>query len=114
MILSGWKQIAKHTDSGVRTVQRWERDGLPVIRPTGKPRTHVMADSELLVQWLRGLPEKHRFPAIPKDLHPNIEQSQRLRAQARKSRQSLRLQLDVLEREVAALRFKHKQRQSVQ
>ena len=99
-------------DSGVRTVQWWEHDGLPIIRPLGKHKSHVMADSELLVQWLRGLPDKHRFPAVPKDLHSNIEQTRRLRAESRQTRESLRLKLNVLQREVAALRLKHQQMQS--
>jgi hypothetical protein len=30
--LEGWKEIATYLRRGVRTVQRWERDGLPVRR----------------------------------------------------------------------------------
>jgi len=33
MILSGWKEIASYLHCGVRTVQRWEVDGLPIYRP---------------------------------------------------------------------------------
>jgi hypothetical protein len=45
MILKGWKDIAKYLGCGVRTVQRWEKLGLPVRRPAhrvasfGKPRS---------------------------------------------------------------------------
>jgi len=39
MILSGWKEIASYLHCGVRTVQRWEMDGLPIRRPLpGKRR----------------------------------------------------------------------------
>lgn len=53
MILSGWKQIAKHLDRGVRTVQRWEGFGLPTHRPKGKNRAAVCAYSEELDAWLK-------------------------------------------------------------
>jgi hypothetical protein len=39
MLLSGWKEIAQYLRSSVRTVQRWEGEGLPIIRPRGGTRT---------------------------------------------------------------------------
>ena len=51
MILRGWKEIAAHLGSGVRTAQRWQNEGLPVRRPTKGPRSHVIADSEDLDSW---------------------------------------------------------------
>jgi hypothetical protein len=54
MILNGWKEIAQHVGRGVRTVQRWENEGLPVRRPVGRPRTAVLAFSDEVDGWLHG------------------------------------------------------------
>ena len=51
MILHGWKDIAKYLRCGIRTVQRWEKLGMPVRRPLG--RASVMAISEELDAWLK-------------------------------------------------------------
>ncbi len=53
MILSGWKDIAKYFGRGVRTVQRWERFGLPTHRPKGSNRAAVCAYTEELDTWLK-------------------------------------------------------------
>ena len=53
MILSGWKEIAQYLHCGVRTVQRWEGDGMPVHRPSPHKRSHVIAHSEELDRWIR-------------------------------------------------------------
>ncbi len=53
MILSGWKEIAGYLHCGVRTVQRWEAEGLPVHRPAPYKRSHVIAHSEELDCWVR-------------------------------------------------------------
>jgi len=53
MILSGWKEIAQYLHCGVRTVQRWEGEGLPVHRPSPHKRSHVIAYSEELDRWIR-------------------------------------------------------------
>ena len=59
MILNGWKQIATHLGVGVRTAQRWEHEAaLPVHRPQGHSRSHVMADSTELERWLTSSPER--------------------------------------------------------
>ena len=52
VILTGWKEISKHLRYGIRTVQRWERNGLPVRRVNGTPRNPVLADSEELDAWI--------------------------------------------------------------
>jgi len=53
VLLNGGKEIAKHVQRGVRTVQRWERDfGLPVRRLGDGARAPVIADSEEVDQWL--------------------------------------------------------------
>lgn len=51
MILHGWKDIAKYLRCGVRTVQRWEKLGMPVRRPSG--HASVVAISEEIDVWLR-------------------------------------------------------------
>ncbi len=53
MILSGWKEIAGYLRCGVRTVQRWEAEGLPVHRPAAYKRSHVIAHSDELDRWIR-------------------------------------------------------------
>src|SRR5690242_11417650 len=55
-ILSGWTAIAKHMQHGVRTVQRWERIGLPIRRPKGTQRNHVIAFAEELDAWSEAAP----------------------------------------------------------
>jgi phage terminase Nu1 subunit (DNA packaging protein) len=51
MILSGWKEIARHLRRGLRTVQRWDQYGLPVRRPAGRSRSAVFAISEEIDKW---------------------------------------------------------------
>ena len=63
MILSGWKDIAKYFGRGVRTVQRWEAFGLPVVRPAGHVKSAVCAHTEELDAWLRqscGIEQLHQ------------------------------------------------------
>jgi hypothetical protein len=55
MLLNGWKEISKHVQRGLRTVQRWEHLGLPVRRITSGARSPVIARSEELDQWLTRL-----------------------------------------------------------
>jgi len=50
MVLNGWKEIANYMRRGVRTVQRWERFGLPIYRPS-KEQASVIARSEDLDAW---------------------------------------------------------------
>ena len=57
MVLKGWKDISKYLGCGVRTVQRWEKLGLPVRRPTKGLRSAVMAITEELDSWLKHRPE---------------------------------------------------------
>lgn len=53
MILHGWKDIAKYLGSGVRTVQRWEKLGLPVRRPTAGA---VVAITKEIDVWVKLAP----------------------------------------------------------
>ena len=53
-ILTSWKEIGQYLGKGVRTVQRWERDGgLPVRRQMGRSRHAVLAVPEELDAWAR-------------------------------------------------------------
>ena len=52
--LSGWKEIASHLQTSVRTVQRWERtESLPIHRHYHRRGTTSYAISEELDSWLR-------------------------------------------------------------
>lgn len=51
--LNSWKEIAKYLSRGVRTVQRWEKFGLPVRRVHSGPRAPVIAATDDLDHWIR-------------------------------------------------------------
>ena len=51
-VLSGWKDIAAYLGRGVRTVQRWEKLGLPVRRPNAHLRSAVIATAEDIDVWI--------------------------------------------------------------
>jgi hypothetical protein len=79
--LSGWKEIARYLDKGVRTVQRYERDfGLPVRRPAGRPRASVVATKAEMDAWVSASPirEAYQLPPRPVDsLNSPIAQMKR-------------------------------------
>ena len=52
MLLNGWKEISNYVQRGVRTVQRWEHLGLPVMRINQGVRSPTIARSEDIDQWL--------------------------------------------------------------
>ncbi len=54
-LLSGWKEIANYMHQGVRTVQRWERIGLPVRRVRKSGPSPVLALPEDLDAWARSV-----------------------------------------------------------
>ena len=56
MILNSWKDIAKYLGCGVRTVQRWEKLGMPVRRPKKGIRSAVLAISGEIDAWLKRRP----------------------------------------------------------
>lgn len=55
--LTSWKEIAAFFGRDVRTVQRWEREGLPVHRRPGGRRSGVFAYPDEITRWLAGRPE---------------------------------------------------------
>jgi hypothetical protein len=60
-ILNSWKEIATYMDRGVRTVQRWENEGLPIRRVGAGKRAPVFAFTVEIDKWLR----KHGTAAPP-------------------------------------------------
>jgi hypothetical protein len=51
-ILNSWKEIVGYVDRGVRTIQRWEKYGFPVHRPSGKVKGSVYALKPEVDDWL--------------------------------------------------------------
>lgn len=88
MILTGWKEIANYLRCGVRTVQRWERDALPVIRPSPGSRAHVIAYSEHLDRWMK---RPQNGLSAMSNLQTEIEQTQRLLVNLSQQRRQIRL-----------------------
>ena len=63
--LNGWKEIASFLGRGVRTVQRWEKTGLPVHRVVYEKGDIVFAFKREIEDWLRQA-EGRRAMAEPK------------------------------------------------
>ena len=106
MILTVWKQISQHLGYGVRTVQRWEGQGLPIKRVTKSPRSPVVADSEQLDAWIlrgKGLP-----PGTPFDLLRNLERARELRDEVERARTALHQRMASLRKEIAAIHTKRR------
>ena len=57
-LLSSWKEIASCLNRGVRTVQRWETQGLPVLRPAGPDSNVVLAVESEIREWVRNHTER--------------------------------------------------------
>jgi len=77
MLLTGWKEIAVQLRCGVRTVQRWEKLGLPVTRAGGRTsgRGLVVADSERLESWVHS----RSVRLMRSDVVANLERARSLR-----------------------------------
>lgn len=101
MILRGWKQIAEYLGCGIRTAQRWQKDGLPVQRLSSGSRAHVAADSEQLAYWVRD-------SSLRRGSHPetlaNVERARKLRREVKQARETLHLKMEALRRGLDALR----------
>lgn len=102
VILTGWKEISKHLRYGVRTVQRWELNGLPVKRVNNSPRSPVVADSEELDAWILHRMQHPRGAA--QRLADNLVLTQKLQRETQEIRKQLRDKLDALRRTLAESR----------
>jgi hypothetical protein len=102
LILTGWKDIARHLGCGVRTAQRWEHEGLPIRRPLPGKRSHVVTASEQLDRWVRGA----FWRTENLGMMPDIQRSRELRAEIKRARETLHQKMDELKKELAALRAK--------
>ena len=104
MILTGWKEIATHLRYGTRTVQRWEREGLPVKRVNHTRRSPVVADAEELDAWIL-----HRVqlpPGASRERTDNLQRARELRRKSQEMRKELRARMDVLKKTLAEARAK--------
>jgi hypothetical protein len=119
MILSGWKQIAGYLNSSVRTVQRWEKMGMPVVRPLPSSRGTVIAYSEQVDRWLGRLSAMQTHSAIPiserivqrgQDFQQNLARSHMLTQQLQQTKLQmsdrmlkLKTEIDLLKKNVTRM-----------
>ncbi|HEY6183970.1 MAG TPA: hypothetical protein VIW67_17110 [Terriglobales bacterium] len=115
--LTSWKEIATYMGSGVRTVQRYEREfGLPIRRPTGKLRGSVIATRAEIDAWIAAGPIRETFKlsrierdaraqATTKKIEASMQQMQDLKAQMLALRAETRNALGVLVDRVSSLRL---------
>lgn len=94
-LLNSWKEIATYLNRGVRTVQRWEKIGLPVRRVHDGPRAPVVALVDDLDRWIRATrlagiqnPQDAKRLIIHEALVESVQQSRSLRSQTASLRQS--------------------------
>jgi hypothetical protein len=85
-ILNSWKEIAAYLGRGVRTVQRWEKIGLPVCRVGAGNRSPVLAYTREIDLWVQSsqasgcnrLPSKGSLP-VNNSLQESLRQARVLR-----------------------------------
>jgi hypothetical protein len=95
-LLNSWKEVASYLGRGVRTVQRWEKLGLPVRRLGAGPRSPVVANARDLDRWLLAAAsvqgtdfrQTSAHLVIRGGLGESIEQARRLRNEMNELRQS--------------------------
>jgi hypothetical protein len=100
VILSGWKEIAKYLNSGVRTSQRWETSGLPVRRPVRSKRSPVLAQSEDIDRWLHN----SAFTDGNGTSDPIRVEQQQLCLEMKRKIHSLQHRITVLQKEIDTIR----------
>ena len=106
MILTGWKEISNHLRYGVRTLQRWERKGLPVRRINQSPRSPVVADSDELEAWIL---HRRKLPTeVPGSLLHSLERARELQREMQNNQEELQCRLTTLRKELAEFRAKRK------
>jgi hypothetical protein len=109
-LLNSWKEIAAYLGRGVRTVQRWEKFGLPVRRVGFGTRSPVMACVRDVDLWLQTTPVREFTgphaewsSRVSKSLHESIRRAQLLRDQMVVLRNDGMLSLQQLIATVAAM-----------
>jgi phage terminase Nu1 subunit (DNA packaging protein) len=107
VILSGWKAIAHYLDSGIRTVQRWEQEGLPVHRAIPGRRSHVVAHSDEIDNWI-GRKSSKATGEKDSDLLSNFARARKLTEELVLARKELKERMAVLRKELAELRAKRR------
>lgn len=105
MILSGWKEIAKHVGCSVRTAQRWEGSGLPTKRPIPGRRSAVMAESGDLDSWRR---DNAFWRKQDLDILGSVHRARQLREEVKGARELLRTRMCGLRKELADIREKRR------
>ena len=100
MILNGWKEIAHYLGCGMRTAQRWELNGLPVLRPVPGKRSHVLVNSEQMDLWMS---HRQLRPETWAERKETLQRAQKLRAEVQQARHDLHLNMDALRDEMAGL-----------
>jgi hypothetical protein len=109
-LLNSWKEIATYLGRGVRTVQRWEKFGLPVRRLAPGSRVAVMASTRDIDRWFESA-RTHGFKAPQNADHllfrgallDSIEQLRSLRQEAATLREDQRHAMAELLANIAAL-----------
>ena len=110
-LLNSWKEVAAYLDRGVRTVQRWEKFGLPVRRLGKGARAPVLADARDIDRWVLGAAHIHGITTQQSSAHlvfrgqlaDSIQQAQRLRDEMIELRESSRMTVVRLTRSLAAI-----------
>jgi len=77
-ILNSWRDIATYMDRGVRTLQRWEEQGLPIRRVGTGKRAPVFAFTVEIDKWLH----KQSTAALPDPITGARSDSRRLVAKS--------------------------------
>jgi phage terminase Nu1 subunit (DNA packaging protein) len=110
-LLNSWKEIATYLGRGVRTVQRWEKIGLPVRRLGQGARAPVVADARDLDRWVLGAahvngiktPQSLTHLVFRGQLADSVEQARRLRDEMHALVQSSRMSMARLTESLAAM-----------
>jgi len=108
-LLNSWKEIAAYLGRGVRTVQRWESLGLPVLRLGEGTRAPVVAHAYEIDLWIRSARIHGHVPRSEENLRfrgallDAIEQARLLRIETESLRKSGHIALMELVATVAKL-----------
>jgi hypothetical protein len=107
-ILTGWKEIARYLNMGVRTVQRYEREKkLPIRRLTNNLRGPVVAFRLELEGWVASLPKRPDCEVLPRSqperdaLKNRIIRARKLRSETVGLRSQLLNSIATLQKTVA-------------